>query len=111
MKNNIDMGKLLLIILIAAVIFIAGCQQGITGRAVLDQDKDTAPSQETTTSIFFQYEENKKSCENGVWRKQILANGSVKEYCNRILLERKKCDLDGRCGNYEECFNGYCRPI
>ncbi len=102
------MYKPIIVLIILSVLLIAGCQRGITGQAVRDVDQQTS-SVETTT-VKFAYVENQKTCENGVWRKQVLANGTVKEYCNRQLA-RKACDIDGRCGNYEECFNGYCRPV
>ncbi len=105
MKNAI------IILALILVIFIAGCNRGITGQAVRDVDNQQTTSTRPTTTIFFQYEENKKSCENGVWRKQTLANGTVQEYCNLRIKELNKCDADGACGKYEECFNGYCRPI
>ncbi len=101
------MHKPTIVLIILSVLFIAGCQRGITGRAVLEQSTTT---EQTTTSVAFKYQENQKTCDNGVWRKQVLANGTVKEYCNRQLA-RKACDIDGKCGNYEECFNGYCRPV
>lgn len=101
------MYKPIIVLIILSVLLIAGCQRGITGRAVLEP---STTIEQTTTSIAFQYQENQKTCDNGVWRKQTLVNGTVKEYCNRQLA-RKACDIDGKCGNYEECFNGYCRPV
>ena len=106
------MKKLLLILAIASIIFIAGCQRGITGQAVRDTNSQEQPTTvATTTSITFAYQENQKDCKDGVIRKQLLANGTVKEYCNRNLIPREKCDVDTSCGRDAECVAGYCRPI
>lgn len=105
------MKKLILILIIAAIIFIAGCQRGITGQAVRDVDSQPIAAEETTSSIYFAYQENQKECKDGVIRKQILPNGTVKEYCNRNLIPREKCDVDASCGRDAECVAGYCRPI
>jgi len=93
------MRNLLLIIPLVAIIFIAGCSQsGITGQAVRDQEQETtsieqATSVETTTSIFFAFEENQKTCKNGVWRNQYLENGTVKQICVRNLNQFFACDI------------------
>ena len=105
------MKKLILILLIAAIIFIAGCKSGITGQAVRDADSQSSTVEEATTSIYFAYQENQKECKDGIIRKQVLPNGTVKEYCNRNLIPRERCDVDASCGNDAECVSGYCRPI
>lgn len=103
------MRKLAIILVLLAIIFIAGCQRGITGQAVRDVDQQTtATTAPSTVSTILPVAER---CSNGIVRKETLANGTVREYCYRQISSLKKCDIEGQlCSKFEECINGYCRP-
>ena len=99
------MKNILIILTLISLVFIAGCQRGITGSAVLEQDQTTVVSTSIQPSTV------EPECEQKFIRKHILLNGTVTEYCAKNLIERERCEFDTGCGRDAVCEAGYCRPV
>lgn len=104
--------KKVLIILLIAIIFLAGCKSKpeATGNSVsitipaTSTAESSIPAEETTI-----FSTSPETCPKQFLRKQINADGSIQEYCLQPeYFKLKPCQTYKDCTAAEDCVNGYC---